>query len=414
MSNRKAELVIANRLVASSEGGRNTMLRIASAAVAVSMAVMIVAMSVIGGFRIAITDRLSGFAAHVKVENLQSASLTVPAPITRNADFENKVRHLPHFSSITPFTDKNGIIKSRTAMQGVRLVGVTDGYDSLFYRRYLVEGSLPRVGGEERYTDILISRALSDLLQAGVGSKVEMIFIGSNTPLRRDAYKVVGIYSTGMAEMDRLVTVTDMRNVQRLCSWAPEQISGYEIMADDIRNMEHLAGDVRVEALYAGGNETWRTSDLKTNYPYFFDWLATHDINAVVIIAIMLIVALLNMISALLIIIFEKIQMIGVLKALGMRDGSIQRIFLWRSLSVVLRGMLWGNVAGLALIAFQWLTGAIKLDAEAYLLTRVPVSFGWDWWLGLNVGVPVLLLLLLAIPVAVVSRIRPDQTLKYK
>ena len=185
-------------------------------------------------------------------------------------------------------------------------------------------------------------------------------------------------------------------------------------MCSDIEALDTCAGNVRVEALYGGGEQLWRTSDLRSSYPQYFDWLATHDINGVVIIVIMVVVALLNMITALLIIIFERIQMIGTLKALGMRNGAIQRVFLWRSLSVILRGLAWGNVVGLGLIALQHYTAIFKLDAEAYILSSVPVSFEWWWWIGLNVLVPIVLVVLLSVPVAVISRIKPDQTLKYQ
>jgi lipoprotein-releasing system permease protein len=390
------------------------MLVIATISVAVSMAVMLVSMSVIGGFKSALEEILTGFAAHVRVEVLQAASVADATPLELSPEFEQKVAQIDHFGSIARVAEKSGIIKSATAMQGTLIKGVDVGYDSLFYRSCLVEGRLPRIGGESRTKDILVSEALANMLEVGLDDKVEMVFTSPEAPIRRDAYKIVGIYNSGMTTMDRSLALTDIRNIQRLNGWNENQVTCYEIMADDVAFLDEFAGGVRVEALYGGGETLWRTTDLRSSYPQYFDWLATHDINGLVIIVIMIVVALLNMITALLIIIFERIQMIGTLKALGMRNGAIQRVFLWRSLSVIVRGLAWGNAIGLGLMAVQHLTGVFKLDAEAYILSSVPVSFELWWWLGLNLLVPLVLVVLLSVPVAVISRIKPDQTLKYQ
>lgn len=414
MSRRATEIFLARRLSRRKGERRGGMLVIATISVAVSMAVMLVSMSVIGGFKGALEEILTGFAAHVRVEVLQAASVADATPLELSPEFEQKVAQIDHFGSIARVAEKSGIIKSATAMQGTLIKGVDAGYDSLFYRSCLVEGRLPRIGGESRTKDILVSEALANMLEVGLDDKVEMVFTSPEAPIRRDAYKIVGIYNSGMTTMDRSLALTDIRNIQRLNGWNENQVTCYEIMADDVAFLDEFAGGVRVEALYGGGETLWRTTDLRSSYPQYFDWLATHDINGVVIIVIMIVVALLNMITALLIIIFERIQMIGTLKALGMRNGAIQRVFLWRSLSVIVRGLAWGNAIGLGLMAVQHLTGVFKLDAEAYILSSVPVSFELWWWLGLNLLVPLVLVVLLSVPVAVISRIKPDQTLKYQ
>lgn len=414
MSRRATEIFLARRLSQRKGERRGGMLVIATISVAVSMAVMLVSMSVIGGFKSALEEILTGFAAHVRVEVLQAASVADATPLELSPEFEQKVAQIDHFGSIARVAEKSGIVKSATAMQGTLIKGVDAGYDSLFYRSCLVEGRLPRIGGESRTKDILVSEALANMLEVGLDDKVEMVFTSPEAPIRRDAYKIVGIYNSGMTTMDRSLALTDIRNIQRLNGWSENQVTCYEIMADDVAFLDEFAGGVRVEALYGGGETLWRTTDLRSSYPQYFDWLATHDINGVVIIVIMIVVALLNMITALLIIIFERIQMIGTLKALGMRNGAIQRVFLWRSLSVIVRGLAWGNAIGLGLMAVQHLTGVFKLDAEAYILSSVPVSFELWWWLGLNLLVPLVLVVLLSVPVAVISRIKPDQTLKYQ
>lgn len=387
---------------------------IARLCVAICFAVMLVALSVITGFEEAMHEQLTGLEAHITVEPAGSYYSLEKEPLLLNSDFEQRVATFDHFGSIVPYASKAGIVKGKESMQGAYLRGVSEGYDSLFFASHLTEGSLPRIATPERKKDILISQTLAKLLEVGVGDKVEFIFTSPNSPIRRDAYKVSGIYSTGMTSMEQNLTLTDIRNVQRLGGWEENQVSGYMIMADNFEGMEELCGEVRAEGYLAGGEQVWRTLSIADNYPQIFDWLATHDINGAVIIVIMMAVALLNMVSALLIIIFERIRTIGTLKALGMRNSSVQKVFLICGGRIVLRGMLWGNIIGGILLAIQHFTGIVSLDPEAYMLSAVPVGFEWGWWLGLNILLPAVLMVLMMIPVAITSRIRPDQTLKYQ
>lgn len=387
---------------------------IARLCVAICFAVMLVALSVITGFEEAMHEQLTGLEAHITVEPAGSYYSLEKEPLLLNSDFEQRVATFDHFGSIVPYASKAGIVKGKESMQGAYLRGVSEGYDSLFFASHLTEGSLPRIATPERKKDILISQTLAKLLEVGVGDKVEFIFTSPHSPIRRDAYKVSGIYSTGMTSMEQNLTITDIRNVQRLNGWEENQVSGYMIMADNFEGMEELCGEVRAEGYLAGGEQVWRTLSIADNYPQIFDWLATHDINGAVIIVIMLAVALLNMVSALLIIIFERIRTIGTLKALGMRNSSVQKVFLICGGRIVLRGMLWGNIIGGILLAIQHFTGVVSLDPEAYMLSAVPVGFEWGWWLGLNILLPAVLMVLMMIPVAITSRIRPDQTLKYQ
>lgn len=414
MAKTNIERLIARRISIDKGGRSSTMIGIARLSVGLSVAVILIAFSVIVGFKDALHKELTGMEAHISVEPAGSYLSLDSKPLVRNIDFEERVATFDHFHSITPYASRAGIVRSKGTMQGALLRGVDESYDSLYFASKLTEGSLPRIGSEERKKDILLSATLANILQVGVGDKIEFVFTSPSAPIRRDAYKISGIYSSNMSSMEQGLTITDIRNVQRLAGWSSEQVSGYMVMADSFDNMETLAGDVRAEAYMAGDQELWRTTDLSGNYPQLFDWLATHDINGAVIIIIMLAVALLNMISVLLIIIFERIRMIGTLKALGMRNGGVQRLFLWCSLRVLLVGQLWGNIAAAALIALQHYTGVLTLNPDNYMLSQVPVAFDWSWWLGVNLLVPIVLTALLTIPVAVTARIKPEQTLKYQ
>lgn len=413
MTKQNTELFLARRL-SSSRGRRSgAMVGIARVSVAISMAVIFVALSVVGGFKEALTEKLTGLNSHITVDVSRPYSAVEDIPLVRDSLFESRVAKMEHFASLSTYTSRSGIARSNSAMQGLILRGVEQDYDSLYFAAALTEGRLPRIGTPDRKKELLISVSLARLLEVGVGDKLELLFTSPSAPLRRDSFKVCGIYSTGLTAMEQSLALTDARNVRRINGWEANEVSGYKIMADKLENMGELCGNVRAEAYLCGDEQIWRTGDLSNNYPQIFDWLATHDINGAVIIVIMLAVALLNMITALLIIIFEHIRTIGTLKAYGMRNRSVHKLFLWCGLRVILVGQFWGNLIGGGLLLLQHHTGIIALDAEAYLLDSVPVAFDWGWWIGMNLAIPVVLTLLLSIPVAVTSRIRPAQTIKY-
>lgn len=414
MTKERIDLFLARR-ISSTKGHRSgAMVGIAKISVAICVAVMLVAVAVILGFKRELRDKLTGMDSHITVTSFRQHSNAESAPLVRNLEFEELIAQHDNLLSISTFATQNGIIRFGGEMQGVHLRGVDEGYDSLFMASKLTAGVLPRIGKAERKKDILISQTLANQLSVEVGDKVEFIFNSPSNPMRRDSYRVCGIYSSGISSFEQGLALTDIRNVQRLCGWEPTEVSGYKIMAKEFEDSYELCEFVRAEAYLAGQEQMWHTAHLYDKYPQIFDWLATHDINGAVIIAIMVVVALLNMMTALLIIIFERIRMIGTLKSLGMRNRSIQRVFLWCSLRVILSGLLWGNLLGGGLILLQHLTGAIQLDPEAYLISEVPVAFSWGWWLAIDVVIPLVLVVLLTIPVAITSRIKPDHSLKYQ
>ena len=411
------EFFIARRLASSpDEGRRNVMVRIATATVAIGVAVMIVALAVITGFKREITEKIIGFGAHVQVVNLDGNSSFERKPIDRSPMFEERVEAHPQTASIAQYAVKGGIIRTSEAMQGVMLKGVGEGYDTRFFTKSLVRGALPRVGGEERHKDLLISESLAAMLRLDTASKVEMLFVQEDGRARRDRFKVCGIYSTGMGEMDDMLVVTELRNVQRLNGWGEEQITGYEINCRDFSRLSEFATDIdRIAAevsIAEGAN--LMADDIERRFPTIFDWLRAHNINALVIIVIMITVALMNMISAMLIILLERTRMIGLLKAMGMRNGAIQRVFLYRSLYIVARGALWGNIIGLAICALQRWGHIVKLDPSGYMLSEVPISVELWWWLMLNVGTVAVIVLLMVIPTMIISFIKPETTIRYQ
>lgn len=408
---------IARRMAKPSpENKPSVMERIAVVSVALGMAVMILAMAVIMGFKREVARKMTGFAAHVSVTDVRGVNALDSEPVHRSGHVEELIRATDGFVSMAPYAVKGGIVRTADAVGEVMLKGVERDYDWSFFREWLVDGELPRVGDSVRTKDILLSRSLADKMRLGVGDKVEMLFVEAGEMPRRDRFKVSGVYASGMEEMDDAVVVTDIRNVQRLSEWGPDEISGYEIRTRDLSGAEAFARTLGRTLMYDESDdaENLAVTSVTERYANIFDWLKAHDVNAAVIIVIMLVVAFFNMTSALLILVLERTRMIGLLKALGMPGGQLRLIFLWRAAFVTLRGLVWGNAVGLSLCLLQQWTRLIKLSSEGYLLSEVPVALGWGWWLALNAGFAAAIVALLVIPTAVVSTVKPEETIRYE
>ncbi|MCD8102102.1 MAG: ABC transporter permease [Alistipes sp.] len=408
------EFFIARRI--SGRGGRsrsNIMVGIATATVAIGTAVMIVALAVISGFKKELTAKVTGFGAQVQVVNLDGNTSFETTPISLNPELEEALRAIPNVAAVQPYAIKGGIVRSNDRMQGIVLKGAGADYDWSFFEGALTEGELPQVGGENRTKDVILSVPLASVLGVGVGDRLEMLFIRHDGPPRRDLFKLTGLYDTGFEELDMVTVVTDIRNVQRLNGWDGGQVTGYEVNSSG-GNHERFYEDVydAVFAVQKPEGEVLMALDITERYPNLFDWLKAHNVNAAVIIVIMLMVSLLNMISALLIILLERTGMIGTLKSLGMDNASLRGIFVIRSGYILGKGLLWGNVAGIGICLLQRCTGWLKLDRAGYFLSEVPVDLGFWWWLYLNLGTFVLLVALLAVPTTIISRISPDATLR--
>ena len=386
--------------------------RIAVLSVAVSIVVMILAMAVMRGFKEEVSLKMTGFSAHVTVQNRKGYEMPVP----KSDALETILRDGTGYVSAAPFALKEGIVRTADAVEGVALKGVDSLYASRLFASWLVEGTLPRIGGEVRTKDILIARALADKLRLKVGDKVEMLFVERNELPHRDRFKVAGIYSSGMDEIDRALVLTDIRNVQRLMQLAEDEITGYEVMLRALDLAPAYADEVNQRLVFddSGDYLYLRAEDVVSAYPNIFDWLKAHDVNSAVILIIMLVVAFFNMAVALLVLVLERTPMIGVLKAMGMRNATLRRIFLYRSAFIALRGLAWGNAVGLGL---AWLQGAfhiVGLDSEGYLLSAVPISLDWGWWLALNAGFILAIVALLILPASIVATIKPEETIKYE
>lgn len=385
--------------------------RIAAVSVALSLAVMIVAQAVIMGFKSEITRRMSGLGAHITVMAAGSDPAS-PSPVVRDAAAERAMLGAAGVGSLRAFDARGGVIRNDGAMQGILLKGIEGGYAGSFFEQTLVEGELPRTEGENRTKDVLLSRTTADLVGVRPGDKVEMIFLTDDGGARRDRFRVSGIYSTGMEEMEALA-LTDIRNVARLSDRDSAAVAGYEITVGDFRTLDAARRAVNA-ALDASGDDTLMARTVTELNPNIFDWLRTHDVNAAVVMAVMLTVALFNMVTALLIIVLERTRMIGILRALGMTGGALQRLFLYRSAAIVAKGLLPGNIAGIGLCLVQMQWHVVKLDSAGYLLSEVPVSLSAGWIAALNAGAAAVIVAAMFVPARFAARIRPEQSIRYE
>ncbi len=410
-------LFIARRIAQKSTENRpSVMVRIATIAVALSLAVMLISMAVILGFKEEVSRKIIGFAADIELCDVRAIRGGAPYPITYTTKFEALIRANATTTSLCRFASRQGIIRGEESIEGVLLKGIGTDYDTTFLASILEEGMLPRCADSLRSKELLLSRTLAQRLDLTLGEKVELLFIESDGTPRRDRFKVTGIYHSGMEEVDLQLIYTDLRNVQRLNGWSPDEISGYEVRLTEDQDSFAITENLNRDLLYATFEEAYNVvaSDITERYPMMFDWLITHDVNAAVILSIMFIVALFNMISVLLILVLERTRMIGLLKALGMENRTLRHLFLYRALFLILKGALWGNGVALILSLAQKWGHFLKLDSAGYLLSEVPIAFDLGAWIGINGITILLILLILALPASIVGRIRPEETIRYE
>ncbi len=409
-------LFIARRTASPSEENRpSVMVRFATIAVALSLAVMLLSMAVIMGFKEEVSRRIVGFSADVELSDLRSHGVEQAVNFRIDSTLLSQIEADPRVAGLSVYAAKGCVLKSPEGMQGMLLKGVGDDFDRRFFEELITSGEMPSIGAEPRKKELLLSENVARKLRLAVGDKVELLFIEADGTARRDRFKIAGLYHSGMEEADARYLLTDIRNVQRLHN-EEGLISGVEIRLHSTEEAPQMAYEQNLDLLYNGpeGLENLVFRSVQERYPAMFDWLRTHDVNAAVILGIMLLVALFNMISALLILVLERTRMIGLLKALGMNNRTLQKIFLYRATFITLKGVMWGNLVALGLCLAQKWGHVVKLNASGYLLSEVPIALDWGWWLGVNLGAVAVILFLLSLPTSIVSRIRPEQTIRYE
>ena len=412
----RTEFYIARRLSNRRDGNKaGIMERVATIATAVSLAVVIVTLSVVVGFKEELNAKISGSVSDVVITAPESRGVVSSRAIKRNETIEQLLAD-ERIERYSVYRSKEGVVKSDENIVGVLLKGIDSLYNLDFYRESLTAGELPRLTGDPRSKDILMSQSIARKMDAEVGDRVEMVFIDANGSVLRDRFAISGIYRTGVDALDNAYIITDIRNVARLYEGNDQLITGYEVWLKEGVDRETMASDYndnRLDIYLMEGIDTYAFA-IDDIFYEVFSWLATHDVNAVVIVVIMIIVALLNMTTALLIIVFERKRMIGELRALGMRRRSIIEVFLYRAMFIVVRGVAWGAVVGIAIALAEHHFHLIPLSAEEYMLDAVPAALCWGWWVVAIAASIIITYVVMLLPAAFSARISPSETMRYE
>ncbi len=410
-------LFIAQRIYRDNDPGRQLSrpaVLIAMTGIAIGLAVMIVAVSVIVGFKKEVRDKIAGFGAHIQITNLRAPSLYESLPVSMTEVEIDSLRGRTEISHVQRYSLKAGMVKTDEAFQGMLLKGVGPEYDVEFFRRHLLEGEMPQFSDTASSNRVIISRSLADKLKLKLGDKIDTYFFQENIRARR--LTVAGIYRTNMTEFDNLYLVTDLYTVNRLNRWKADRFSGLELTVNDYSRLEDFTWELasRLEGKTDRYGQEFCVRNIEQLNPAIFAWLDILDVNIWVILVLMIGVAGFTMISGLLIIIIERTSMIGVLKSLGADNRTIRHLFLWFSVFLIGRGMLWGNIIGLSFYAVQRCFGLFKLDPATYYMDTVPVSFNWWIFLLLNAGTLIASVLMLVGPSYFITRIRPADSMRYE
>ncbi len=410
------EFFIATRMIFDKESRKaisKPIIRISIIGIALSLAVMIISVATVTGFKNEIRRKIIGFGAHVQIINFDSNTSFETEPISREQSFLEPLKVIPGINHIQVFATKPGIIKTQDAIQGAILKGIGSDFDWSFFTENLVQGRIFNVVDSIKTNDVLISNYLAKLLKLDVGDKFAMYFIDDRP--RGRSFEVAGIYQTSLVEFDKQFILADIGHIQTLNNWDSTQVSGFEVLIDDYRNIERLSYEIFIHAgiTFNEDGTKLRVINIKEKYPQIFDWLGLIDKNVWVLLGLMLIISAFNMISGLLIIILDRTTMIGILKSLGMSNKGIRNIFLYQSGYLMLKGLFWGNLIGVGLCWLQYYFRFIKLNAESYFLDFVPINFNLFHLLLLNIGTLIITMSVLILPSLLIARISPAQTIRF-
>lgn len=389
---------------------------IAVVSIALGVLVMVMAVCILRGFQGEIASKVVGFGSHLTVSNFASSPAYQEEPIVLDSTLVERIQRVPGVRHIQYFATKGGMVKTADQIYGIMFRGLSADYDTTFFASNLVEGRLPVFSGAPGFsgtsgetgtsTDVLVSSTIASRLRLKVGDKMRTYFWGGDTPRSR-AFNVCGIYNTDLTEFDELYVVGDLRQVQRLNEWEANQVGGYEVLVDNFDRLDDIARNVERELPYDYSVQTIREAN-----PALFAWLDLLNSNITLILVIMSLVCAVAIVSALLIMIFEKGRTIGLLKALGATNASVRRIFLIKASRLIAEGILIGDAVALALCVVQQQWQVVKLDAESYSMTHVPVDIDPMIFLLVSLGTLVACLLALLLPAAYISHITPAQAVK--
>ena len=405
----RSEWEIARRLYFSEEGKARTSrpaVRVALGGIIIGVMVMIVAICVVVGFKQEIQNKVAGFGSHIQVVNFDNNSTYELRAVEVSDSLLHTLETLPYVEQVSTFATKPGILKTDSAFQGIIFKG-TDYWD--YFAQNLVEGELPKERNE-----VIVSTILADQLNLKINENILCYFVEEDLRVRR--LNITGLYNTCMSEMDRMFVLGSIDVIRQLNGWNSMQASGIEVLVDDLKNLQEAADYVyfmTANRLDEAGNAFY-TQTLEQLNPQIFGWLDLLDMNVVIIILLMLCVSGFSIVSGLIILIMESITLIGTLKALGANNSFVRRICIYEAILLVGKGMIWGNVLGLGLVALQYFTHLIPLEAATYYVSYVPMAFPWMWLVALNLGVLLVAWMIMLAPSAIVAQISPAKVMHFE
>ena len=409
----KLEYFIAKRLTTAKQHKSSIskpIIKIAIAAIAIGIIMMIVSVATGLGLQQKIRQKVSAFNGHIVIANFDDNQSEVSKnPISTKQDFYPKFTTVEGVNHIQAIASKAGIIRTETAFEGIIFKGVGGDYKWENLNEYVIEGKVPSVSGDLN-AEVLISQFLANRLLLKVGDKFNTFFMkeDSNELPNLRVFTISGIYNSGFPEFDATFILGDIRHVQRINRWKPDEVGSFEVFIDDFSKIEQKGEEVYEQTSYMFDSKT-----IVDKYFYIFEWLQLFDFNILVILVIMIVVATINMVVALLVLILERTQMIGILKALGANNWTVRKIFLFNAFHIILRGLLWGNSIAILMMLAQQNFGIIKLNPENYYVSEAPVYINWFYILLLNLGTIFVSFLVLLVPSFIITKISPVKAIRF-
>ncbi len=389
-------------------------IRLAITATTVSVAAMIITLAFVNGFQQTVSQKVFSFWGHVRLQQYEAnkALVAEETPLDKNDSIVTFIKGIEGIATVQSFATKSAVLQQQTNIEGVLFKGVEKGYDFGHLKNFLQAGRWPNFNDSLYSRDIIISQPMADQMQIKLNDTIKIHFIdaaGGKSNFRR--LTVSGIYKTGIEEYDKLFAIGDLRLIQRLNNWQPNQIGGYEIYLDDYKKMDEINKYILDKNIIPSN---WISKTVKEVYPNIFDWLGIQDVNRDVIIVIMAIVAIINLITCLLILVLERTRMVGILKAIGSTDGTIQRIFLFNATYITVIGVVSGLFFGLGICLLQQATGFIKLDETAYYVSTAPIKLIWWQIVIVCLGTIIVCFLSLIIPTLLVRTVKPVKAIQFR
>jgi lipoprotein-releasing system permease protein len=398
---------IAKRISFKGSGGFSvTIYKIAVGSLALGLAVSLIAFMVLGGFQKTISDKVYGFTGHFQVQRFTMSNDFEESPFSLKSDFAQNYKHLDRITGVQSFAHKAALIKGEDEVEGILMKGVGQDFDSLRFKSYLIEGRLLKIPEEGTSNEVMLSSFIANKLNLKVGDKITLYFV--QEPPRYRRVEIVGIFRTYLENFDEKIILGELQTIRNLNGWSSDQVGGMEIFLKDIDHLESDYYEIESAIDY-----DLKLIDSQQKYLEIFDWLKLLDTNVYVFIGLIGFVAIFNMAAILFILIMERTQMIGLLKALGASTAQIRRVFFWNGINILSRGLLIGNAVGLGLAFLQDQFRFIPLEAESYYMSYVPIDWNWPVLILINFGIIILTAAILWIPVMVIAKVDPIKSIKF-